>query len=224
MTPPPPSQSPCLNSTHKKTKKRNSYISNAGTTGTDANTIARCNVAPETGLLSNCTTALNAANAKAPFQIVERDGERVFDFFFLFLFSLSSSSHPCFFFHFSLRFLFFSFIKKTGFVWFAQQNPNNAIAYATISPFSGDLSGTTTAVTGLPATSSFLAFGQGDRLYSASFTGKVTRCVYTFQALSKALGSTPYPPVVNQCKTATPSVAGAPVQPILGFAVGPSNY
>ena len=80
------------------------------------------------------------------------------------------------------------------------------------------------AVTGLPALSPFLAFGQGDRVYSASFTGKVTRCVYTFQGLSKALGSTPYPPVVNQCKTVQPSVAGAAVQVILGFAVGPSNY
>jgi hypothetical protein len=48
--------------------------------------------------------------------------------------------------------------------------------------------------------------------------------VYTFQALSKALGSTPYPPVVNQCVTQSPSVAGALVQPVVGFAVGPSNY
>ena len=113
--------------------------------------------------------------------------------------------------------------KKTGFVWWAQQQ-QGAIAYATIAPTSGDLSGTTVAVTGLPALSPFLAFGQGDRVYSASFTGKVTRCVYTFQGLSKALGSTPYPPVVNQCKTVQPSVAGAAVQVILGFAVGPSNY
>ena len=113
---------------------------------------------------------------------------------------------------------------NAGFVWWAQQAPNNAIAYASIAPSSGDLSGTTVAVTGLPATSSFLAFGQGDRLYSASFDGKVTRCVYTFQALSKALGSTPYPPVVNQCKRVTAHVGGAAVAPVLGFAVGPSNY
>ena len=88
----------------------------------------------------------------------------------------------------------------------------------------GDLSGTTVAVKNLPAISSFLAFGLGDRLYSASFGGQVTRCIYTFQALSKALGSTPYPPTVSQCVTAEPSVAGALVAPVLGFAVGPSAY
>jgi len=160
----------------------------------------------------------------------------LFRFFFSILVSISFSS---FFFFFSPVFPFPLLSPlllacsssrsdeknlKKGFVWWAQQTPNNAIAYATISPYSGDLSGTTTAVTGLPATSSFLAFGQGNRLYSASFTGKVTRCVYTFQALSKALGSTPYPPVVNQCVTQSPSVAGALVQPVVGFAVGPSNY
>ena len=74
--------------------------------GTDANTIAKCNVAPETGLLSNCTTALNSANAKTPYQIVERDGMRffvvvflVFRFFFAPLSPLffSHLSHPHFF-------------------------------------------------------------------------------------------------------------------------------
>jgi hypothetical protein len=109
-------------------------------------------------------------------------------------------------------------------VFWAQQTPNNAIAYASIAPASGDLSGTTVVVKNLPATSSFLAFGPGNRLYSASFAGKVTRCVYTFQSFSKALGSTPYCPVVNQCLTTTASVAGVAVQPVLGFAVGPSNY
>ena len=77
-------------------------------------------------------------------------------------------------------------------------------------------SATTVVVKNLPATSSFLAFGPGNRLYSASFAGKVTRCVYTFQSFSKALGSTPYPPVVNQCLTTTASVAGVAVQPVLG--------
>lgn len=76
----------------------------------------------------------------------------------------------------------------------------------------------------LPTTSAYLAFGQGNRLYSASISGKVTRCAYVFQALSKALGSTPYPPVVNQCVTAQASVEGTPVQAVAGFAFGPSNY
>ena len=51
------------------------FVSNAGVGGANAGTIAKCNVIPETGLLSNCSIALSSANAQKPYQIVERDGE-----------------------------------------------------------------------------------------------------------------------------------------------------